>query len=62
MITQLVADTVPILRRHRDACIVLARVERKRGEVLKAVRLVERARSVNRDVIAMLRVPGVRHD
>lgn len=42
---------IPALRRHREACMLLARVERKQGKLARAAQLVTRARRVNRDIV-----------
>lgn len=50
-----IVDLVPVLRRHRDACLMLARVERGHGRMYHAAKLVDRARRVTRDIIHFLK-------
>lgn len=45
------ASYLSALKRHREACMLCARVERKQGRSGKAQQLVLRARAVNRDIL-----------
>lgn len=56
ILKQHISHVVLVLRRHRQACMMLARVQRNDGYIEQAQHLVRRARVVNRDVVSLLRV------